>query len=179
MRTVPPKNSCTSISLAHTSNRLLGTYDHLINKDTKRPPVHRCRVALRCDDFRCNVLCNQSDNRPSNRNLGEGARPSVPTNEFVRKLAVHVIVSTNGTCKILRKQETISHSKLTPLCSECTIVGIPLGSFDCFARSKSDNMMCPDWWSRMSTKVHCQIEHALQNALSRTFRFQIAINKSH
>ena len=61
------QNSCTSISLA--SNRLLGTYDHLINKDTKRPPVHRCRVALRCDDFRCNVLCNhQSVIRPSNRN---------------------------------------------------------------------------------------------------------------
>ena len=101
-----------------TSNSLLGTYDHLINKDTKRPPVHRCRVALRCDDFRCNVLCNQSDNRPSNRNL-RGPRPSVPTNEFVRKFAVHVIVSTNGICKKLLRKKQENHIPFFPNSPHC------------------------------------------------------------
>ena len=32
------------------------------------------------------------------------------------------------------------------------MVGAPPGS-DCFERSKSDNMMCPDWCNKMSTRV--------------------------
>jgi len=34
------------------------------------------------------------------------------------------------------------------------IVGAPPGS-DCFDRSKSESIMCPDWWRRMSVR-NCQ-----------------------
>jgi hypothetical protein len=39
---------------------------------------------------------------------------------------------------------------LTPLVSECTMAGMPAGSFDCLARSKSESMMWPDWCNRIS-----------------------------
>ena len=32
------------------------------------------------------------------------------------------------------------------------MVGAPPGP-DCFERSKSDNIICPDWWSRISSPV--------------------------
>lgn len=57
---------------------------------------------------------------------------SVPTKELVRKLAIQDLVSTIGSedCDA-PERETI-------------MVGTPPGS-DCFDKSKSDNMMCPDW----------------------------------
>lgn len=56
---------------------------------------------------------------------------SVPTNEFVRKLAMHDLVSIVG-----------SDVELVPFLP-MIMVGLPPGS-DCFERSKSDSMMCPD-----------------------------------
>jgi hypothetical protein len=56
---------------------------------------------------------------------------SVPTNELVRKLAMHDLVSMVG-----------SEFGLVPFLP-MIMVGLPPGS-DCFERSKSDNMMCPD-----------------------------------
>jgi hypothetical protein len=72
--------------------------------------------------------------------------PSVPTKEFVRKLPVHVIVSTIGVFfKENKTHATIPQIQLhTPLCSDWTIVGIPPSSLDCLAKSKSDNIMWPD-----------------------------------
>lgn len=71
---------------------------------------------------------------------------------------MHVIVSTSGIWQIYEYLHNRNFVLLTPLCSECTIVGMPLGSFDCLARSKSDNIMCPDWCSRMSGRR--QLKHA-------------------
>ena len=57
---------------------------------------------------------------------------SVPTNEFVRKLAIHDFVSIVGSeCCEAPPLETI-------------MVGAPPGS-DCLDKSKSDNIICPDW----------------------------------
>ncbi len=56
---------------------------------------------------------------------------SVPTNEFVRKLAIHDLVSIVG------KEVGVAPFRPT------IIVGAPPGS-DCFDKSKSDNMICPD-----------------------------------
>lgn len=55
---------------------------------------------------------------------------SVPTNELVRKSAMHDLVSTSIT-------------PFWPLL-ERTTVGAPAGPVLCFERSKSDNMICPD-----------------------------------
>lgn len=45
--------------------------------------------------------------------------------------------------------------KRTPFSSWCIVAGRPPGSFDCLARSKSDNMICPDWCNRMSRdRIH-------------------------
>lgn len=57
---------------------------------------------------------------------------SVPTKEFVRKLAIHDLVSMAG-----------SEFDDGPLDLVNRIPGLPAES-DCFDRSKSDNMMCPD-----------------------------------
>ncbi len=56
---------------------------------------------------------------------------SVPTKEFVRKFAMHDLVSMVGN--------EVGVAPLRPT----IIVGAPPGS-DCFERSKSDNMMWPD-----------------------------------
>lgn len=62
---------------------------------------------------------------------------SVPTKEFVRKSAIHDLVSMVGS--------ELEDVPLRPT----IMVGAPPGP-DCFDRSKSDNMMWPDWWRRIS-----------------------------
>lgn len=57
---------------------------------------------------------------------------SVPTNELVLKFAMHDLVSIAG-----------SVLELVPF-RPSIIVGLPPES-DCFDRSKSDSMICPDW----------------------------------
>lgn len=56
---------------------------------------------------------------------------SVPTNEFVRKLAMQDLVSMVGSDDVL--------VPFLPI----IMVGLPPGS-DCFDRSKSESMMWPD-----------------------------------
>jgi hypothetical protein len=63
---------------------------------------------------------------------------SVPTNEFVRKFAMHERVSMAGI-----------ESARPPPFLDSTMPGLPPPP-DCLERSKSDSMMWPDWWSRMS-----------------------------
>ncbi len=65
---------------------------------------------------------------------------SVPTKELVRKLAMHDLVSIVG--------REVGVAPLRPT----IIVGAPPGP-DCFERSKSDSIMCPLWWRRMSVHV--------------------------
>lgn len=65
---------------------------------------------------------------------------SVPTNELVRKSAMHDRVSIVGRDVVL--------APFLPT----IIVGFPPGA-DCFERSKSESMMWPDWWSRMSRRM--------------------------
>ena len=65
---------------------------------------------------------------------------SVPTKEFVRKLAIHDFVSMVGS--------EVGVAPLRPT----IMVGAPPGS-DCLERSKSDSMMWPDWWRRISEVV--------------------------
>lgn len=80
---------------------MVNTYNHLINEDTQCPPVYRGGMALSCDNLRRNVLCvGSKDELASNHPHGPRHIPSVPTNEFVRKLAVQVIVSTSGNYSI-------------------------------------------------------------------------------
>ena len=65
---------------------------------------------------------------------------SVPTNELVRKLAIHDFVSIVGN--------EVGVAPLRPT----IMVGAPPGS-DCFDKSKSDNMIWPDWCKRMSVPI--------------------------
>lgn len=57
---------------------------------------------------------------------------SVPTNEFVRKFAMHDLVSIVGRASVL--------APFFPI----IMVGLPPGS-DCLDRSKSESIMWPDW----------------------------------
>ena len=65
------------------------THDHLEYQNTKSPPVDRARMSTSFDHFRRDVFSTsvgawrQTDDTPS-----------VPTNEFVRKSAMHERVST-------------------------------------------------------------------------------------
>ena len=43
------------------------------------------------------------------------------------------------------------------------MVGAPPGP-DCFDRSKSDNMICPDWWRRISSLVSSKQTEAVGGA---------------
>lgn len=65
---------------------------------------------------------------------------SVPTNELVLKSAMHDRVSIVGSDVVL--------APFLPT----IIVGFPPGA-DCFDRSKSESIMWPDWWRRMSGRL--------------------------
>ena len=73
-------------------------HNHLVHQYPQRPPVHRRRVSVVLDHLGRDVFCTPSAPRPS---AARTRSPSVPTNELVRKLPVHVLVSTTttGTCK--------------------------------------------------------------------------------
>jgi hypothetical protein len=69
---------------------------------------------------------------------------SVPTNEFVLKSAIQDLVSTNIVCPSAHFPD-VRRNQLTPFGPPDLIVaGAPPGSPDCFDKSKSDNMICPD-----------------------------------
>ena len=88
---------------------------------------------------------------------------SVPTNEFVRKLAMQDLVSIVGS--------ELVFVPFLPM----IMVGFPPGS-DCFDRSKSDSIMCPDWWRRMSSPVSkCQKSRGEKRALW----LQISVDETH
>ena len=89
---------------------------------------------------------------------------SVPTKEFVRKSAMHDLVSTRGY-----------PDEVEPFRVPRIMVGAPPAS-DCFDRSKSDNMIWPDWWSRMSACLSLRILHGRGRL---TFRLEISVDKSH
>lgn len=76
---------------------------------------------------------------------------SVPTKEFVRKLAMQDFVSIVG--------RDVGVAPLRPT----IMVGAPPGP-DCFDRSKSDNMICPDWWRRISSLVSSKQTEAVGGA---------------
>ena len=128
------------------------TYDHLVNQDSEGPPIHGGRVPRRLYHLRRYVLCAMDD---VNSGLPYSTRrrgtvPSVPTNEFVRKSAVHDRVSIKGIytlISVVLRSMWICH---TPFSTWWIVAGRPPGSPDCFARSKSDSIMCPDWCKRMS-----------------------------
>ena len=65
---------------------------------------------------------------------------SVPTNELVRKFAMHDLVSIVG--------REVGVAPLRPT----IIVGAPPGP-DCLERSKSESIMWPDWWSKISALI--------------------------
>lgn len=65
--------------------------------------------------------------------------PSVPTNEFVLKSAMQLLVSTSGTPFGVM---SLIAAGAPPF---------PFGS-DCFERSKSESMMWPVSWRRMSAR---------------------------
>ena len=76
---------------------------------------------------------------------------SVPTKEFVRKLAMQDFVSIVG--------RDVGVAPLRPT----IMVGAPPGP-DCLDRSKSDNMICPDWWRRISSLVSSKQTEAVGGA---------------
>lgn len=103
------------------------------------------------DHFRSDIFCkfgnSKNKERISVRKLGSPwlsdfkvempLLPSVPTKLFVRRLAMQALVSMVGG---LEGDDPF-----------LTIVGSPAGD-DCLERSKSVNMICPVWWSKMSTR---------------------------
>jgi hypothetical protein len=130
--------------IIHSHERAPYTYNHFINKDPEGPPVHRRCVSLCCDYFRSDVFCAAVSSSPP-RHVPLYL-PSVPTNEFVRKFAVHDMVSTSGTCRQTRGQyiRPCTRPRRTPFVSDWIMTGMLPGSFDCFARSKSESIMWPD-----------------------------------
>lgn len=130
------ENTVGQLGLSPCSGRHVDTHNHLINEDPQRPPVYCCCVSLRCNDFGRDVFYVATLNNAKNHELRVHAArwtarlPSVPTKEFVRKLAVHDMVSISGTCTKFAKQDTSFQDSgenerqlacgvgLTPLCSE-------------------------------------------------------------
>lgn len=81
---------------------------------------------------------------------------SVPTKEFVRKLAMQDLVSMVG------REVEFGFEEMPPPPErefDRIMVGAPPGS-DCFERSKSESIMWPDWWRRMSVP-YCQPVHEI------------------
>jgi hypothetical protein len=78
---------------------------------------------------------------------------SVPTNEFVRKVAVHDFVSMTAFCELeeegLRLENALEMALAKPEGEARTMVGVP-GLVVGLERSKSVSMMWPVWWRRMS-----------------------------
>ncbi len=90
---------------------------------------------------------------------------SVPTNEFVLKLATHAFVSMVGN--------EVAEVPLRPIIMD----GTPPAS-DCFDKSKSDNIMWPDWCSNMSKMLISQPLSSRKN-IALTFGLQVSIYKAH
>lgn len=162
------KKDSPSISNRHQPDRGDGgsTDDHFVNEDPKRPPIHRGCMARPFDHFRSDVLCFPTKTkiislRPTELRKGGGTQkkedePSVPTNEFVRKSAMHDRVSTIGiyipppsqphsTGVTPKTRRGRKQCERTPVDALVRIsAGAPPGSPDCFERSKSESMIWPD-----------------------------------
>lgn len=129
-------------SSASRRNAMGATYNHLVDEDTKRPPVDSGSMSAALDHLWRDIFYDPSTSffEPT-----AGNTPSVPTNEFVRKSAMHDRVSTrNIYIPTVRPIHPDLIGQLTPLEPLCFIpAGAPPGSPDCLDRSKSDNMICP------------------------------------
>jgi len=75
----------------------VGTHHHLVNENSQCPPVHGSGMAFRTNHLWRNIFCPKDHQTSIHCQPRLPPLPSVPTNELVRKCAVHDIVSTNGT----------------------------------------------------------------------------------
>lgn len=148
------QTTCQNAEMADVTEmgRSENTHDHLINENPKGPPVHRRCMAGSLNDFWGNVFCGVL------RSERDNAAAQLPYPLYRRRslygsrrcmTAYRLMVSGNW----LSVQEVAQVTgRRTPFSSWWIVAGRPPETPDCFARSKSDNMICPDWCKRMSVQ---------------------------